>query len=231
MGLAGWPCLEDVECFLWIYVKNTSFLWTVFWISLLLHACLGLFDSRLLLYITDTMAFHIAIFREEKQEASLFHEVTHRKLFFKRTVYIITVVGDFLEAHTLTIYATFYTTPWEQIGCFFLKKRPGSLWEFGAWLFPVRIWSMINEFFKFWDHILMQKSPSTKNQKENKQTKKAQEDCQWEVSIFNFSSVCFYVPKKLYSFYPKETGREKPKVIMKLERLPQKKFWRILELS
>lgn len=30
LGMTGWPCL-DVQQFLWIYVKNTSFLWTAFW--------------------------------------------------------------------------------------------------------------------------------------------------------------------------------------------------------
>lgn len=31
--------------------------------------------------------------------------------------------------HTLRAYAIFYTTPWEHIDCFKIKK-PGSLWEF-----------------------------------------------------------------------------------------------------
>lgn len=60
----------------------------------------------------------------------------------------------------------------------------------------------------------MQKNSSTENKKQTKKTPKtAQEGCQWKVCLFNFSSVCLYVHRKLYW-----EGGEKNKVFTELKK-------------
>lgn len=88
------------------------------------------------------MAFHIDIFREEKKKVYMLHKDIKRSIF--------------LNDCELAIFLN--DTYWQFMSPFVLHfqtrlkryRSPGSLWEFGAW-------SLINEFFKLWDHILKKK--------------------------------------------------------------------------